>query len=97
MKMSENSVLVLFILLMFSAPLFAESACIECRKAALAKVALCKDKAKTSAEDSKCNKLANELTVACTNGPCKGVGLVNEKTNPQVALETSNCNEEVES
>ncbi len=53
------------------ASVFAESPCMECRKAALLEVQQCMASAKTEADKSACTKKGQELTKSCDNGVCK--------------------------
>jgi hypothetical protein len=61
----------LFLSLLFSASVLAETPCVECRKEAMLKVAACQKDAQTKSEKDACTKKAQDLTKACNEGACK--------------------------
>lgn len=69
--MRQNRIMGLFLLASMSLTAYAESPCVECRKAALLEVQTCMAKAKSEADKSACTKKAQELTKSCDNGVCK--------------------------
>jgi hypothetical protein len=68
--MTARSFVGLFLLLWGPAPLYAESACVVCRKNTLVQVQACIANAKTEPERSACTKKGQDLTKACDDGPC---------------------------
>ena len=68
--MTARSFVGLCLLLLWPALLFAESACVVCRKTTLVQLQACMANAKTEAERSACTTLGQELTKACDDGPC---------------------------
>ncbi|MEO8673517.1 MAG: hypothetical protein ABI411_19560 [Tahibacter sp.] len=70
-NMKAKVAAVLLVVGFGSAYVFAESPCIECRKAALLETQACMANAKTDAEKNTCTKRAQELSKSCDNGVCK--------------------------